>query len=207
MEQIENGIFEKKHRPIGCLFVLLGTSMLGVIIMVVLPPLVSEASQFHWQVTPLLLILGCIAYFCFSRCFTRTSIGIYPTHIIIDNKKFLWLDIKSITFQRCKKWSTIYVDFNNKKHIRSNMIILSIMIALCISLIVIAFTIPKRIPELWYGIPWAFVIFPAMFGINIKKPKSRETSVDPNESDTVLRLLKYYADIHQISLEYKEEKK
>jgi len=208
MEQIENGIFEKKYRSSGCLFAILGTLMAGLLLICILASLdQAKTSQFQWEGIPLFLVLGCIAYFCFSRCFTRTLLGIYPTCIIMDNKKLLWPDVKHITLQKGEKWCNIFVELKSKRHIRRNIIVLAILvIGICIPLIIVALTIPTNVAGMG-KISGILFILPAMFGINIGRPLSQETSIEPKDSETVFHLLKYYADIHQIPLEYKEEKK
>lgn len=223
MEPI-NGTFEKKYRSSGCLFAILGTLMVGLMLIIVLASLdQAKVSPFDWQVIPVFFFLACVVYFCFSRCFPKISIGIYPTYIIINNKKFPWSEIKHITFEKRKDFSlsdmqhtniqteelhsNIYVDFNNEKYVRSNIIVLSVLIILGISLIIVLFSLRGYTYDDYVALGALPIILPAMFGINIKRPKSRGVSVDPNDSETVFHLLKYYADFYQIPLEYKEEKK
>ena len=67
MEPI-NGTFEKKYRSSGCLFAILGTLMVGLMLIIVLASLdQAKVSPFDWQVIPVFFFLACVVYFCFSH--------------------------------------------------------------------------------------------------------------------------------------------
>ncbi len=202
METIENKVFEKKYPSSGCMFFPLGLLMLGLIIIIILA---SISKQTYLIGISLILVLACLTYFCFSRCFPRISIGIYPTHITINNVKFLWSDIKHITFYKEHNYTLIQIGLNKRKYIQQ-VIILLILIIIAISLTIMTFTVPYN-PSGRVGMVSGLIFFlPAMFGINIFRPKTREVCIE-SDLDTILDCTKYYADLYHIPLENKIDKK
>ncbi len=68
------------------------------------------------------------------------------------------------------------------------------------------FTVPYN-PSGRVGMVSGLIFFlPAMFGINIFRPKTREVCIE-SDLDTILDCTKYYADLYHIPLENKIDKK
>ena len=212
MENVENKVFEIKYPSSGCIFFPLGLLMLGLIFLIILASISELKSQtISYQNTifyyiPIIMILGCLAYFCFSRCFTRIQVGIYPTHITIDNKKYPWLDVEHITFKL--KPHEIQVKFNNKKYALFNLIIILMAIILTIPLLILSIKLISTSPYLTRGNSLGLIfILPAIFGINVFKPLSRDTAIEPKDFETVFNLTKHYADLYHIPIENKIDTK
>jgi len=179
--------YERVHPASGCIFAPLGILMSALMVMMI----VFLFLDFNIQALPITLFLGCLVYFCFSRCFPRVYLGIYPTHITIDNRKFLWQDIKNITFQKGNKLYFIKIDLNRKKYIQT-IIILSILLVIAISLIIILMLSGSG------KVGGIIIILPAMFGINTFKPGRKESSIEPEDTEMVMRLIKSYAEKYNI---------
>lgn len=217
MESIENKIFEKKYPSSGCIFFPLGLLMAGLALLLTAGcvwaiisfltesrPLTIKANDF--SIIPVIVILWCLVYFCFSRCFSRIPIGIYPTHITIDNKIILWSDIKCITFYKQRNYNIIEVGLNNKKSIQQITILL-ILLIIAISLTSMIFIVPYN-PSDRVGMVSGFIfVLPAMFGIDIYRPRTRGVSIESKDLEEVFLLTKYYADLYHIPLENKIDEK
>ena len=223
METIENKVFERRYPSSGCIFFPLGLLMLGLLLMLVILIIVSllksepiKANPNNFFIIPILLILGGLVYFCFSRTFARIPIGIYPTHITIDNKKFSWLNVQNIVFSSWEKpndfaaWKTkkhyaIRIELNNKKQTKIDIIVSIIILIVSISVGIMAY--PKEGIEgsLKYA-TISFFLFSAMFCVNFFKPGSKQTDIESEDIDAVLDCTKYYADLYHIPLKNQTDK-
>lgn len=183
--------YERVHPASGCIFAPLGILMSALMVMMI----VFLFLDFNIQVLPVTLFLGCLVYFCFSRCFARVYFGMYPTHITIHNRKILWQDIKDITLQIKNKYCFIKIDLNDKA-LKRNIIILSILLVIAISIGIIIFTTPDMPKENMF---FLVIFLPAMFGIDTFRPRRKVVPIDPLEdTEEVMRLIKHYAEQYKI---------
>ena len=205
----ENKIFESKYTPSGCVFFPAGMLLAGLMLIILMASVdQAAAGQFHWQAIPLFFILGCLAYFCFSRALSGTmiSLGIYPTHITINNKQFPWEDIAHITFQTEEMLGgpkkAIRINLNKEKYKKSDRKIAILLLVVCASTLLALLLTPK-VAVSGLSIAVLFALFPAMFGVSFTNPGSKAAPIDPKDLETVLQVAQYYADLHNIPCEQK----
>ena len=210
MEHNENKTFEKIYPPVGCLFVLLAIPMGGLTLLSIMG-LISLLSQdkLDWYsillCVSLIIVLGSLFYFCVSRCFSRIPIGIYPTHLTINNKKYPWSDVENITFDKSQNSKSygIEIKLNKKKYTRFNIVILSIAVIVTIVLVIEISKMPDTSGN--GEVAGLLFIFPAMFGVGLFKPKSRLGAIEFEDFDNVFNLTKYYASLYHIPVEDKRK--
>lgn len=185
--------YERVHPASGCIFAPLGILMSALMVMMI----VFLFLDFNIQVLPVTLFLGCLVYFCFSRCFARVYFGMYPTHITIHNRKILWQDIDNITFQKEKGKNFYYIEFDiSNKKLHREIIILSLLLIIAISIGIIIFTTPDMPKENMF---FLVIFLPAMFGIDTFRPRRKVVPIDPLEdTEEVMRLIKHYAEQYKI---------
>lgn len=199
MEPLKKEVYEKIYRPLGCLFGLLGVLMSFLIIILILGSIdMASTDESIFKIgIPMILFLACLAYFCFLKCFPRRYLCIYPTHITIHNRKFLWQDIDNITFQKEKGKNFYYIEFDiSNKKLHREIIILSLLLIIAISIGIIIFTTPDMPKENMF---FLVIFLPAMFGIDTFRPRRKVVPIDPLEdTEEVIRLTKHYAEQYKI---------
>ena len=199
MEPLKKEVYEKIYPSLGCLFGSLGVLMsflIGILILGTIDKASTDESIFKILI-PIILFLACLAYFCFLKCFPRKYLCIYPTHITIHNRKFLWQDIDNITFQKEKGKKFYHIEFDiRNKRLRREIIILSLLLIIAISIGIIIFTTPDMPKENMF---FLIIILPAMFGIDTFRPRRKVMQIDPVEdTQEVIRLTKHYAEKYNI---------
>lgn len=206
----ENKTFESKYTTSGCVFFPLGMALAGLMLIGIMASVdQAAAGQFHWQAIPLFFILGCLAYFCFSRALSGTmiSLGIYPTHITINNKQFPWEDIEHITFQMEEivggPGNIIRINLNKEKYKKSDRMIAILLMVVC-AFTLLALLLTPKITASGLSIVVLFTLFTAMFGVSFTNPGSKAAPIDPKDLETVLQVTQYYADLHNIPCEQKK---
>ncbi len=203
MESAKDKIFEQKVPVLGCVFIPLGILMAGLMLILI----AASMSEFHWQAILVIVIVGYLAYFCFLRTsISRIVLGIYPSHITIDHENFPWTDIKRISFRKERIRGTINVDINKRKYVLLDVFVLSFLSLICIFTMIGFLVMPGNNSIRMLGI--VVLAFALIFREGkVRKPGRRVATVAFDDLETVFHLLKYYTDIHQIPLEYKEERK
>jgi len=191
--------FEKKSSSSVVIFVPLGLLM-ALLTVIVLWFIIDTA---RYEASPLILILGALTYFCFSHIKKRTVIGIYSAHLTLDNKKIPWENVRGIS----------WIPYNNGRGIayilqadldeaqkRFDWTIIGWTAVVFLALMILYLREGPIRPYAGSLIPMLY-IFPAMFGVNIRRPGSRSVSVEAVDAESVLQHIKYCAEQYHISFQ------